>query len=82
MSRREKLLARLRSRPTDFSWTDLQRLMEQLGFEELCGSGSRRKFVSKSSRRIVSLHRRHPDGNLLPYQIRDILDFLRQEGLI
>ena len=82
MSKKEKLVARLRSKPSDFSWRELQTLMNHLGFEEVKGSGSRRRFVSRTTRRMANLHKRHPDGTLLAYQIRDVLAFLEQEGCI
>lgn len=82
MGRKEKLLARLHSRPKDFSWSELKTLMRQLGYEEITGSGSRRKFINTQTRRIVSLHKRHPDDTLLDYQVKEVLDFLDQEGVL
>jgi hypothetical protein len=82
MGRKEKLLARLLSRPKDFSWSELQTLMRQLGYEEITGRGSRRKFINTQTKRIVSLHKRHPDDTLLEYQVRDVLDFFEQEGVV
>jgi hypothetical protein len=82
MSSKEKLLDRLLSRRKDFSWSDLQTLMRHLGYEEKTGSGSRRKFIHTETKRIVSLHKRHPDNTLLDYQIKEVLNFLKQEGNI
>jgi len=80
MSKKRKLLTRLQSRPRDFSWAELQVLMRHLGYMELSGSGSRRKFINITTKRIISLHKRHPDDTLLDYQVKDILGFLQQEG--
>ena len=82
MGRKEKLLGRLISKPRDFSWHELQSLMRHLGYTELAGHGSRRKFINAKTRRIVSLHKRHPDDTLLEYQVKDILVFLEQEGAL
>lgn len=82
MGKKEKLLARLRARPKDFSWSELQSLMKHLGYTELTGRGSRRKFIHTETKRIVSLHKRHPDDTLLDYQVKDVLDFLEQQGEI
>jgi len=79
MSRKEKLLVRLKSRPKDFSWLELQTLMKHLGYAEIRGSGSRRKYIHMATKRIVSLHKRHPDATLLDYQVRDVVTFLQQE---
>ena len=34
MSRKNKLIARLLSRPKDFSWSELAALLKQLGYRE------------------------------------------------
>ncbi len=47
MSRKEKLIKRLRSLPKDFTYSELVSLLQQLGFEENSKgktSGSRVKF--------------------------------------
>ncbi len=80
MGKKEKLLARLQARPKDFSWSELQNLMRQLGYMEIEGRGSRRKFMNTETKRIVSLHKRHPDDTLLDYQVRDVLNFIEEQG--
>ena len=48
MSKYDKLLARLLSQPTDFTWDELLRVLRQLGYEEQAAGktgGSRRAFV-------------------------------------
>ena len=82
MGRKDKLLARLQGRPKDFSWSELQALMKHLGYAELTGRGSRRKFIHTETQRIVSLHKRHPDDTLLDYQVKYVLEFLEQQGEI
>lgn len=82
MSKKEKALARFKSRPRDFSWAELQTLMGIFGFTELSGDGSRRKFFNRATGRVVILHKRHPDDTLLPYQMKAVREFLEQEGVI
>jgi len=47
MSKSTKALARLQSRPKDFTWAELQTIMKHFGYEEKKGGGSRRKFNHK-----------------------------------
>ena len=35
MGRRDKLIARLKSRPKDFTWDELVRLLDGLGYREV-----------------------------------------------
>lgn len=82
MATYEKALARLQSRPKDFSWSELQTIMAHAGFQELAGSGSRRKFFNPTTERFASFHKRHPDDTLLAYQVKEALRFLKQEDVI
>ena len=78
----DKALIRLQSKPKDFTWSELQRIMTHSGFQELANSGSRRKFFNPATKRVAIFHRRHPIDTLLPYQVKDALNFLKQEGVI
>ncbi|MEX2233278.1 MAG: type II toxin-antitoxin system HicA family toxin [Cyclobacteriaceae bacterium] len=82
MSKFEKALLRLKSRPRDFTWKELQMIMAHLGYDEIKGSGSRRKFYNKTSRVSISLHEPHPKPTIKPYAIDIILDHFKEEGLI
>lgn len=82
MGKHEKLLERLKGRPKDFRWEELKRLLGGLGYEEEKGSGSRRKFFNASTGVSISLHQPHPRNELKFYQVREVLDHLRQEGLL
>jgi hypothetical protein len=79
MSRHEKALRRLLSKPTDYTWTELVALMTGFGFELKKGSGSSRKF--KHPQREVShrMHEPHPSGVLKQYQVRQLIEFLIEE---
>jgi predicted RNA binding protein YcfA (HicA-like mRNA interferase family) len=81
MSKLEKLKARLKSKPKDFEYKELKTLLEQLGFEEIAGSGSRRKFT-KEGYIAISLHEPHPTGILKAYQVKQIVEYLENNGLI
>lgn len=82
MSRIEKTLDRLRSRPADFTWGELELVMRHFGYQLIKGSGSRRKFISRASGVIISLHQPHPKPVLKPYAIKLIVEHLKEEGLL
>ena len=84
MSRKEKLIKRLQARPRDFTWDELQRLLEGLGYElakQGKTGGSRRRFVHETAA-TVTLHKPHPANIVKMYVIDDLLNVLKQENLI
>jgi hypothetical protein len=84
MSKREKLINRFKSKPTDFTWAQLEALLVGLGYELLvCGktSGSRVKFIHVEYPSIF-MHKPHPSLILKKYQIEYLYDFLTSEHLI
>ena len=84
MSRCDKLVARLRGKPKDFTWDELFRLLEGLGYSEAAAGktgGSRRRFVHATAP-IIALHKPHPDNIVKMYVIEDVLRVLTEEGLI
>ena len=82
MRQHKKLLERLRSRPKDFRWEQLKTVLSGFGYEEEKGSGSRRKFFNPTTGVSISLHQPHPGNELKSYQIKDVLEHLKQEGLL
>ena len=84
MSRREKLIARLKSKPRDFSWDELVRLLEALDYREAATGktgGSRRRFVHETAPAIM-LHKPHPGSIVKMYVIHEVLRVLSEEKLI
>jgi hypothetical protein len=84
LSKKEKLVARLLSRPTDFTFQELSTLLRYFGFTEV-GSGktggSRVAFVDDSGD-YIRLHRPHPRNILKPYQVGDIVTALSERKLL
>lgn len=83
MSKKEKLVARLLSRPKDFTYDEAKTLLGTLGFEERNKgrtSGSRVEFIK--SKDTILLHKPHPSGELKPYQVRQLIETLRLLKLI
>ena len=84
MSRQDKLIARLRRRPKDFTWDELVRLLEGLGYAETAAGrtgGSRRRLVHPSAP-LIALHKPHPGNVVKRYVIYEVLRVLTEEGLI
>ena len=84
MGRNEKLLARLKQRPKDFTWGELTNLLKSLGYiQRKTGKtgGSRRRFVHPKAP-TITLHKPHPDRTVKRYVIDDILELLKREGMI
>ena len=80
MSKLEKTIARLLGKPADFTWRELAALMNALGFELKTTGGSGRKFIHPETGAALFMHEPHPSGILKAYQVRAVLQFLRQEG--
>lgn len=85
MSKNEKLLKKLQSVPKDFTYAELKKLMQSIGFvEDNKGksSGSRVAFYSETTKDIIRLHKPHPNNELKMYQIREIIKFLENMGVL
>ena len=83
MGKKEKLIARLKSVPKDFTFDEMRNLLELLEFEmsnKGRTSGSRVQF--KKGDIPINLHKPHPRKELFEYQIKYVLDALEREGLI
>ena len=84
MSRKEKLILRFQQRPKDFTWDELTGLLKHFGYRDVKAGktgGSRRRFVHNSAG-TITLHKPHPQNILKRYAIDQVLDVLKQEGMI
>ena len=84
MSKKEKLIQKLKAQSKSFSYEDAKVLLEYLNFlENNKGktSGSRVMFSSETHGNIM-LHKPHSQKELKSYQIKQLKDFLEQEDLI
>ena len=83
LGKKEKLSARLKTIPKDFTFDEMEALLLALGFEKSNKgktSGSRVKFIKDDI--PIILHKPHPRKELLEYQVKQILEVLEEEGLI
>ncbi len=85
MGKKDKLIAKLKSHPKDFTFDEAESLLEYFSYTR-CDkgktSGSRVMFTNSENSTKIALHKPHPREELLDYQIKQLVDFLEQEGLI
>jgi len=85
VSKADKLLRRLESRPKDFTWDEALTVLKHCGFHPVATSskstGSHRKFIGPDGR-YLQISQPHPENILKPYQVKDLLDILRETGCI
>lgn len=84
MAKIDKLKTRCLNKPKDFTWSELKTLLTSLGFEEFNSgktSGSRVRFIHSNYSDII-LHKPHPNPELKGYQLKQIINQLKKEGLL
>lgn len=84
MSQKDKLEKKLLSDPRDFTFEDASRLVGYYGYSvsnKGRTSGSRVAFVSPDHPTII-LHKPHPRKELLPYQVNQLVEYLKKEGFL
>ncbi len=79
MGKDEKAIARLLSKPKDYHYEEARTLLIRFGFEERNKgktSGSRVEFVRGND--SILLHKPHPNGELKHYQVKQLIEILKQ----
>jgi len=85
MSKKDKLIRKLKSNPKDFTFDECENLLSYLGYNRLNKgktSGSRVMFENELTRNKILLHKPHPNNEMKMYQIKQLTENLTQEGLI
>jgi hypothetical protein len=78
MSKKEKIIARFLSMPSDFHYDEMVKLLGYFGFEEVKKgktSGSRVKFMNDKGVPLM-MHKPHPTGILKKYQMKQLKETL------
>ena len=84
MGQKEKLIEKLMALPKPFSFDDAESLRRYFSYRRSNKgktSGSRIMFISEEHPPIM-LHKPHPRKELLEYQIKQLTEILKEEGLI
>lgn len=84
MSRLDKAIARLTAvpPPSDLAWDDLVRVLKHLGYRQLNGRGSRRKFFHEGRNALICCHEPHPSPHVDKGCIDAVVAHLREYGFI
>jgi hypothetical protein len=83
MGKKEKLILKLKSVPKDFTYLEMQTILNSLGFRKSKSGktgGSRVTFIKDNV--PIILHKPHPRKELPEYQIKQVLEILERDGLI
>lgn len=85
MGQKEKLIAKLMSHPKNFTFDDAESLLGYFTYyrsNKGRTSGSRVIFTSDLYKTKILLHKPHPRKELLEYQVKQLIDNLKEEGLL
>lgn len=85
MSKAEKLIKRLLSKPKDFTYGELETLLRGFGYKEVKmgkTSGSRVAFIHNETKHIIRLHKPHPRPELKRYQLEYLIEELKNKGFV
>ena len=83
LSKLDKAIQRLKTKPKDYTYSEARQLLGQLGFNEYNkgkNSGSRVKFFRPQDNSIILLHKPHPGDIMPPAATRDLHDTLKNKG--
>ncbi|MCK9412084.1 MAG: type II toxin-antitoxin system HicA family toxin [Prolixibacteraceae bacterium] len=85
MGTKEKLVERFKRQPKDFTFNELTRLFQILGFEmshKGKTSGSRVEFINNEKDLSYGAHKPHPDSAIKSYVMKQVLEFLTSNKII
>ena len=85
MSKAGKLLTRFLSKPKDFTYEELRKLLKGFGYEETKTgktSGSRVTFYNAELDDMVKFHKPHPSQIMKRCYLREIERQMRDKGVI
>lgn len=85
MSKTDKLLQRFLSKPKDFTFEELRKLLKSFGYEEVKTgktSGSRVAFYNAELDDMIKFHKPHPSRIIKQCYLRDIERQLKDKEAI
>jgi hypothetical protein len=84
LSRKEKLIERLLSRPSDFTFDELVTVLRSFGYSiaRAGKTGGSRVAFADDKGDYIRLHKPHPRNILKQYQVDDIITALLERGLL
>lgn len=85
MPKKDKLIEKLCAKPIpkNFTKKELDSLMKACDCEKFSGGrGSGIGYVHKKTKRIIQFDEPHPGKELYTYQVKAVIDFLKEVGEI
>ena len=82
---KEKLIARFKRLPKDFTFEETVTLLRCFGYEKHdkgATSGSRVRFKNQETGKWVDLHRPHPGNMMKEWMMKVLYKHLKENGLI
>jgi hypothetical protein len=79
------LIKRFRALPKDFTFDEMIRLFGAFGFEvdnKGGTSGFRLALINRDKGLSYNMHRPHPDNTIKMYVMRQVMEFMVENGLI
>ena len=83
MSKFEKAKERILSEPKDYTYTEAKYLLGKMNFIEFTKgktSGSRVKFYREKDKKMISLHKPHPENEMCEGAVCELVNFLKEIG--
>lgn len=84
MSKKEKLIEMLKQKPNDFTFEEAVQLMGFFGYSVASGgkTGGSRIAFANGNKDYIRMHKPHPRSILKAYQVQNLIDDLKERGLI
>ncbi len=84
MSQKDKLIKKLKSRPKNMTFDEVESLLNSLDYKRSDkGRTSISRVIFESDKHpAILLHKPHPRKEMLEYQIKQIIEILETEELI
>ena len=85
MTKQDKLLNRFLSKPKDFTYNEMIKLLKEFGYKEVRSgktSGSRVAFINSAKHHIIRLHKPHSKNILKKYQLDLIQEELKKQEIL
>lgn len=83
MSKFDKAKKRILEKPKDYTYTEAKYLLGKMDFEEFNKgktSGSRVRFYRERDKKVILLHKPHPEDEMDRGAVSDLVDYLKEIG--
>ena len=83
MSKFQKAKERILGKPKDYTYSEAKYLLGKMGFEEYNKgktSGSRVRFYREQDRKVILLHKPHPEDVMDRGAVNGLVEYLKEIG--